>query len=107
MDLTVSLAVVAALVLGGVGLQAWWSARRSRPRQGPPPGEVQAPFVASGRQEPLLGDVSTADEAQGAQGEEDSAGGSAAPCTRIVPPPGQGKPIASGHSPLQAPHLSC
>ena len=67
MDLTVSLAVVAALVLGGVGLQAWWSARRSRPRQGPPPGEAHTPSGTDGRQEPSLVDGSPADRSEGEQ----------------------------------------
>ena len=76
MDLTVSLAVVAALVLGGVGAQAWWSARRARPRQGPPAGEASA--TAAGRQEPSLDAqdaAAAADEAPEASALEAGASG--------------------------------
>ncbi|MEI6025220.1 MAG: cell division protein FtsZ [Betaproteobacteria bacterium] len=64
MDLTVSLAVLAVLVLAGVGAQAWWTARRAQPRRGPPSGAV--PVQGGGRQEPSLGAARLADDADAA-----------------------------------------
>jgi len=41
-DLTLALGAVSALVLALVGAQAWWTARRARPRQAPGPASVSA-----------------------------------------------------------------
>ena len=51
MDLTTALGVLALLVLGGLGMQALWSARRSRPRR---PLSEAAADEQIGRQEPTM-----------------------------------------------------
>ena len=51
MDLTTALAGLGILVLGGIGAQAWWSARRSQPRRAPPGA---ASGAEGGRQDPTL-----------------------------------------------------
>lgn len=51
MDLTAALAGVAVLVLGGIGVQVWWTGRRSQPRRTPPAVGLDE---AGGRQDPPL-----------------------------------------------------
>lgn len=54
MDLTTALAALGVLVLGGIGVQAWWSARRAQPRKAPGP-LGSAGTEEGARQDPSLG----------------------------------------------------
>lgn len=69
MDLITALAALGVLVLGGIGAQAWWSARRSQPRKAP----GLAGAEDSARQDPALGDLPGNGEAGAPLGDEDAA----------------------------------
>ena len=69
MVLTTALAALGVLVLGGIGVQAWWSARRSQPRKAPGLA-VGAAGEESARQDPTLGALESHDDAASSLGGE-------------------------------------
>ena len=69
MDLTTALAALGVLVLGGIGVQAWWSARRSQPRKAPGLA-VGAAGEESARQDPTLGALESHGDAASSLGGE-------------------------------------
>jgi hypothetical protein len=83
MSLTEALIALALLVLAGIGVQGWWSARRQAGRA----PKVVPPGADAPRTEPSLGEPAVADPADAAAADGPSLASASEPLPRAVAPP--------------------